>query len=254
MDDYPDAHSMDSTWFAVDRDGHVGHFDTGEAGAMPAEIAENEQDVLGRLATVLPRSPVLLDLKGMTWPGASEQGNHYTYTYGATCLFFLASVKLLQAEIDAGRARIVPSSSHFAVIWNRISNLAYRKLHNGGRCLGCFTWMDIDDDGSTAAQLGFYSYDHLGGNRSSNPYGRKKLPANPIHVDQLPPDVRRHIGQLRFENLSFAQTPHIQPVEHFDCASWQARYWTVDGKEERPIPGREDEFEEEDLDGQGEPS
>lgn len=33
---YPAAHSMDSGWFAVDDDGHVAHFDTGEGGAMPA--------------------------------------------------------------------------------------------------------------------------------------------------------------------------------------------------------------------------
>ena len=29
MDDFPAAHSMDTTWFAVDRDGHVACFDSG---------------------------------------------------------------------------------------------------------------------------------------------------------------------------------------------------------------------------------
>jgi hypothetical protein len=33
--DYPAAHSMDTTWFAVDRDGRVGMFDSGENGAVP---------------------------------------------------------------------------------------------------------------------------------------------------------------------------------------------------------------------------
>src|SRR5215510_5737873 len=33
--DFPAAHSMDSTWFAVDRDGHVGFFQTGEDGLLP---------------------------------------------------------------------------------------------------------------------------------------------------------------------------------------------------------------------------
>ncbi len=31
------AHSMDTTWFAVDRDGHVAVFDSGEAGAVPID-------------------------------------------------------------------------------------------------------------------------------------------------------------------------------------------------------------------------
>ena len=33
--DYPAAHSMDTDWFAVDKDGHVAVFASGEAGAVP---------------------------------------------------------------------------------------------------------------------------------------------------------------------------------------------------------------------------
>jgi hypothetical protein len=32
---FPAAHSMDTTWFAIDRAGHVGRFSSGEAGAVP---------------------------------------------------------------------------------------------------------------------------------------------------------------------------------------------------------------------------
>jgi hypothetical protein len=35
--DYPAAHSMDSVWFAVDADGHVAAFHTGENGHIPAQ-------------------------------------------------------------------------------------------------------------------------------------------------------------------------------------------------------------------------
>lgn len=37
--DYPAAHSMDTEWFAVDEDGHVARFDTGEDGALPDRAA-----------------------------------------------------------------------------------------------------------------------------------------------------------------------------------------------------------------------
>lgn len=40
--DFPAAHSADTTWFAVDKDGHVGIFETGEAGAMPLICAGGE--------------------------------------------------------------------------------------------------------------------------------------------------------------------------------------------------------------------
>src|SRR5262249_26531495 len=39
--DFPAAHSMDATWFAVDRDGHVGVFDSGEPGAVPQEVNDS---------------------------------------------------------------------------------------------------------------------------------------------------------------------------------------------------------------------
>lgn len=41
-EDVPAAHSMDTTWFAVDRDGNVAMFESGEAGAVP-EAAGAEQ-------------------------------------------------------------------------------------------------------------------------------------------------------------------------------------------------------------------
>src|SRR5689334_11564350 len=33
--DFPAAHSMDTAWYAVDHDGYVGFFDTGEEGHIP---------------------------------------------------------------------------------------------------------------------------------------------------------------------------------------------------------------------------
>src|SRR5262245_12324034 len=49
---YPAAHSMDSTWWAVDGQGFIARVDTGEAGAMPAAAGEShdEEDVWAQLA------------------------------------------------------------------------------------------------------------------------------------------------------------------------------------------------------------
>lgn len=35
MKEFPAAHSMDTDWFAVDADGNIGIFDSGEEGAVP---------------------------------------------------------------------------------------------------------------------------------------------------------------------------------------------------------------------------
>lgn len=61
-DDVPAAHSMDTQWFAVDAEGRVGLFDTGEDGALPIEAAnlggavEPNFDDLVFLAAILTKA------------------------------------------------------------------------------------------------------------------------------------------------------------------------------------------------------
>jgi hypothetical protein len=85
-------------------------------------------------------------------------------------------------------------------------------------------------------------YEHLTDNWISGPYGCAARPVQPLHVDQLPPEVRNLVKGMRFANLSFAQAPHVQPIEHTDCASWEAAWLDVTGKKVRPVPGREDDY------------
>ena len=48
--DYPAAHSMDTHWFAIDKDGQVGLFFTAETGYLPSRAAEAEMPDLIELA------------------------------------------------------------------------------------------------------------------------------------------------------------------------------------------------------------
>jgi hypothetical protein len=58
--DYPAAHSMDTMWFAVDRDGNVAAFDSAEGGAVPnSALSEHEMDVLEALADIGNESEVI---------------------------------------------------------------------------------------------------------------------------------------------------------------------------------------------------
>lgn len=55
--DFPAAHSMDSEWFAVDKDGNIALFETGEAGIIPNHAIGADQgavfEVLDQLSTSL---------------------------------------------------------------------------------------------------------------------------------------------------------------------------------------------------------
>src|SRR5499433_3267873 len=72
-EDFPAAHSMDAIWFAVDRDGHIGVFDSGEAGAVPAEvnntIGQSDDEVLEALEPLPVIGEPRFELSGMFHPG-----------------------------------------------------------------------------------------------------------------------------------------------------------------------------------------
>jgi hypothetical protein len=76
------------------------------------------------------------------------------------------------------------------------------------------------------------------------PYERRSVPVQPVHVDQLPPEVRRVVKQVVL-NLRFSDTPHIQPAEHLPCDAYGAAYVDVTGTEVRPVPGKEEEYADE---------
>jgi hypothetical protein len=74
----------------------------------------------------------------------------------------------------------------------------------------------------------------------SPPYEHTDAPARPLHIDQLPPDVREVIGHVRLP-MRFTVDDTFQPCEHMPCVYWEAAYVTSDGKTVCPIPGCKEE-------------
>jgi hypothetical protein len=78
----------------------------------------------------------------------------------------------------------------------------------------------------------------------SERYHRSKKPKKPVHIDELPPDVRETVGRVRFDGLDFTKDAIIQPIELTECGSWDPAYLASDGKTVKPVPGREREYRE----------
>ena len=53
--DYPAAHSMDTTWFAVDKDGFIAVMETEEEGALPLVCRNNEFELNGDFVKVVAK-------------------------------------------------------------------------------------------------------------------------------------------------------------------------------------------------------
>jgi hypothetical protein len=105
--------------------------------------------------------------------------------------------------------------------------------------------IDYRDLRKVAAQLGVFVYE-TGPNDEAlvDRYHRSRPPRRLLHVDQLPPELREAIAEMRFETLDFAKTKVVQPIELTECGTWDPAYLAGDGKTVKPVPGREKEYAE----------
>ena len=242
--DYPAAHSMDTAWYAVDRDGHVAFFWSGEAGAVPATAAEDAN--LDPVLASVPASEAVYDLQGRLLPGREGPAGHHirlARDEEGEILLFLDSADAVRDELAAGSARLLPATTGVGVYFERLPRAVAARLHDAGRCLACFYSFELGGVSThperDSASKGLFVYDHLCENWTSGPYGRARFPRSPLHVDQLPPAVREQVRQVRFPTICFQDTTHIQPVEHMECTSWEQDYLTADGKERRAMDTHE---------------
>lgn len=246
--DYPAAHSMDTCFFVVDRDGHVACFNTLQAGAAPGKsLSEQETGSVREQLMALPESGIIHDWQGRFMPGqTNEAREHYPQDLEwKKILMFLTSLDGVQEEIDAGRAISCPASTGVAVFFPNLPTELAQRLHDSGACLSCLAYFGNATNAEARFALaarGCFMYEHLTENWISGPYGRQCYPAEPLHVDQLPPSLRAAVGALRFDSLCFAQASHVQPVEHAECVSWQSAYLDATGRHIRPIPGKEKDY------------
>jgi hypothetical protein len=231
--DYPAAHSMDSSWFAVDADGHVGYFRTGEAGAMPYEgvTGDAAELLIDRLARAVPPTEAIHDPRGHLLPGHDRGFDHMVRLSAQEypLLLFVTSLAPLQTDIEAKRATPVRAAEGYAVILPRLTAEQARRLNEAGVVVtSAYYFDDADGERDRPARFGVYEYGHLCENWISGPYGRERVPARPLHVDQLPPELRQRLRAVTLD-LCFGEMPHIQPVEHLECHSWEEEWQGVDG-------------------------
>jgi hypothetical protein len=246
---------MDTEWFAVDRDGHVAFFDSGEAGAVPADACYEERTgMLRQLEAIVPRTEPVYELRGRS--GLREEVVHRmrlpddetVQAFGANprpTLMFVTSLEAVREEIDKGLAVPVLARDAAAVFFPSLPVTTNRKLHESGACLGCF-WNNPTLYHDLPERLGLYHYKHPNDLYIPEPYGRHGSPRRPLHVVQLPTALLEILLRVRFDGIRFEETGRVQPIEHARCRCWYAGgYVGVDGQSIRPIPGEEELYRQE---------
>lgn len=197
----PAAHSMDSTWFAVDETGEVALFETGEDGAVPEAAG-----VVGG-------------------NGATDEGE------GEVGLLGLAAVRLLE-EIEDDAA-LPPSDDpetgwlHLGVWLREKEPRNVRVLHRGRRVYVRLQLAEGEVAPPDALRL--YVADELdslaryrGDEWSADPGSyRRTSGTNRLFADQLPPPLRDAVSKLVLP-LRFRDTAelHLADLPVGRCVTW----------------------------------
>ena len=240
MTDYPAAHSMDTEWFAIDKDGHVAHLTSGEHAAVPSTVSNfcdgynfnsynGYNDIVQRILD-LPASklktikfnakrlfkdnehsktPLLLELD-------SKKGLKILKS---------ANVKFIELNVVGKTVIYLPG---FYRDYSDEKEQAIEELHNHKYCKSCLLTSDrrfysqFFQQYDFLARFGFYIYD-AGEYGSLSIYDRVKIPVSPLHIQQIGEGLINADSIHTFTDIKFANMPTFQPWEH--CKDCRQRYW-----------------------------
>lgn len=242
--DFPAAHSMDTTWFAVDRDGHVALFDSGENGAVAEGASHLGHTVsLDDLAAHAPPGAALDDADALY--ATAPPGHAYEHPRGeARLVTFVRSLDAVADAIAAGSAVALPGEKRVAVVWGSDPGDALERLHQARSCRRCvlLEHRARTHDGREPGDVGVYLYDHAPDHATPHPYTRVQRPSRPLRVDALPAPLQAKVKGVVLTAVSFEHEARIQPFELVPSHAYGASGWCGRDGEVRPVPGREAEF------------
>jgi hypothetical protein len=233
---------MDTTWFAVDRDGHVGLFSSGEDGHVPDLAARAEQQELQALLLAAPGC-AFANRFGRE-PSIQAESHHVPVDELAS-MYEGPLVLYVRADHWAVPDLMRASPQH-ALLGQAVVLLieephAYATevelVHLEGACLGCFAWEGWPEDHTF---LGVFAYGDCDDRRRL--YERFAQPRVPLHVDQLPPAMRQRIAQVQYGSFCFAETSSVLPLAHHAVLAYWPAYLDAAKRTIRPVPGHEKSY------------
>lgn len=250
--DYPAAHSMDTTWFAVDSEGYVAHFFSSEEGPVPRGVETGLE-----FHHVLPeffREPLSLQLQHEITALHSEPERDVRAVLNLeadeedddACVYnvlLLCALEGLPAELIKRCIKVqVGSPIYFT---RKIRSRDLEKLIQQKQCLG-FRLLSGSDEMFQPTCLGLFSFEFpFEEDPCRITYDRKGTPENPMHIDQAPPAIQKIAARNGFPSLRFNDRESIAMLR--DCSApllfrekFRAYLDVEDGEEIiKPFPGNE---------------
>jgi hypothetical protein len=264
MLDFPAAHSMDTTWFAVDADGCVGVFDSGEGGAVPSTNTSFSLRARQQGSDLLYVEDVATFFS--IW---AQEINHemINLKIAAADMLSALGINLAESEIEdspdvsAFRDWDIPQLHWFLVLSQEQAEAEVIKIiKNHGlrdsdfiiRFTGEPLLLLVSYCPLTTVQLLFnkgllhyskpikstrYSYElgvllglfyYSHGYQYPFPYKLRGHPVKPLCLDDLPEKLQDFVTWNWFDQLRFSQNSDIQPLEHMSCNTWGRHQLWID--------------------------
>lgn len=219
MEDYPAAHSMDTTWFAIDQDGNVGIFGSGETGAVP-NTAVDATFGLFEFLNEIPKETLEYNADGLFQEGTHElledSRRHQQTLYDS--LFWLKSKEALTLlRKQKIQPFLFPHPTEIYVFFENISFRQLQSIHNQGFCRACCSGYEYNK-GLEFWRIGFFEYDVE--DYSVSPYIRRGETKKPLKAEDLPLKFWEQASTVFFKQVHFQQTEKLQPIEHLPCSTW----------------------------------
>jgi hypothetical protein len=256
MSDFPAAHSMDTTWFAIDADGHIGMFDSFDSGAVPSDWQWHQYRTIDLIREWCELSGGLLKLdlherleihgydllnlplscdEMLQAIAADEYCLVYSYFFVLTSAqpidYLLEQDYQLLQFIDKTTADLEQDRILIFVMSPFCLNEIEQFIESGDIIGGAELYLDnylhyLNHDRINLLDLMMYRHEDRWENWIAGTYEQwNRIPDRPLQVTDLPPPLQAKIGTVAFDRLKFAQTSLVQPIEQRECSSWNGDNW-----------------------------
>jgi len=250
-EDFPAGHSMDTNWFAVDKDGNVAVFDTGQEGVVPIQYAKGihifdflenfTKRIANGLHELLLCNEQVDSIIDKCCADAINKVINEKTEYGA---YFEGFFQLSAGSSweDLNLNDVLKNSKHTFIIRfshqkqlyfvfdiKEIENEFLAAIEKGIIIKGKYALLyEYEEDERfkylSQKDLGLIKYEADMSPR--NPYERKVIPDNILHVSQLSAEASKKL--LTFNDFSFREMPYIQPLEFTSCEGYGLYFLTFD--------------------------
>jgi hypothetical protein len=246
--DFPAGHSMDTNWFAVDKDGNIAVFDSGEEGAVPIELETQIFWLELFEKYTKPVTPLLkqLYLDGKMIENLLQKCDVSTLQkiisdeYAVDgCIVLLNEGKKWE---DLGFEKVLLEIKNFddtilclsknipLYLISDISDIRKEfidAIKNNIIAKACNFDTSTDSTSEGMKDLGIFFYAHDNYDWRTKPYYKVHAPEIPLKAIQIAPDLADKIPH--FKDMSFDNQYWIQPMEFFSCNSFVDRDESVNG-------------------------